>query len=79
MSEIEVVVRGTLQEIFPAEVDNIRLDTPLRDLLVDSLDMLEFKMRLEEKLDVEIDVDVFESSATLGEITAKVVASLQHT
>jgi len=78
MPEIEVVVRDSLQEMLPGEVDKIRPDTALRDLLLDSLDMLEFKMRLEEKLDVEIEVDVFESSATLREITAKLVASLQH-
>jgi acyl carrier protein len=78
MPEIEVVVLNTLREMLPGEVDKIRPDTALRDLLLDSLDMLEFKMRLEEKLDVEIEVDVFESSATLREITAKLVASLQH-
>ncbi len=76
MLDVEEIVQQTLQEMLPGEADKIRPDATLRDLLVDSLDMLEFKMRLEERLDVELEVDVFESSATLREITRRVATSL---
>jgi acyl carrier protein len=76
MPDVEKVVWDTLQEMLPGEDGRIRPDTALRDLFVDSLDMLEFKMRLEEKLNVGLEVDVFESSATLREFTSRVVTSL---
>jgi acyl carrier protein len=75
MSDVETVVRKTLQDMLPGEDDRITLDALLRDLLQDSLDLLEFKMRLEEKLNVELDVGMFESSTTLREFTFRVVNS----
>jgi acyl carrier protein len=76
MPDVEKVVRDTVQEMLPGEDDKIRPDTALRDLFLDSLDMLEFKMRLEEKLNVGLEIDVFESSATLREFTHRVATSL---
>jgi acyl carrier protein len=76
MPDVEKVVRDTVQEMLPGEDDKIRPDTALRDLFLDSLDMLEFKMRLEEKLNVGLEIDVFESSATLREFTQRVVTSI---
>ena len=75
MSDVETVVRKTLQEMLPGEDDRITPDALLRDLLQDSLDLLEFKMRLEEKLNVGLDVGMFESSTTLREFTSRVVNS----
>jgi acyl carrier protein len=76
MPDVEKVVRDTVREMLPGEDDKIRPDTALRDLFLDSLDMLEFKMRLEEKLNVGLEIDVFESSATLREFTHRVATSL---
>ena len=56
----------------------LKPERKLKDLLMDSLDMLEFKMRLEEKLNVELEVEVFESSATLHEITCRIATALQR-
>jgi len=78
MPDVDNVVRETLREMLPGQDDKIRPGMTLRDLLQDSLDMLEFKMRLEDKLAVELEVDVFESSATLKEISQRVATSLQN-
>ena len=78
MFDIEEIVRETLCEILPEEADKLKPDRELRNLLLDSLDMLEFKMRLEEKLNVELKVEVFESSATLREITCRIATALQR-
>jgi acyl carrier protein len=75
MSDVERVVQKTLQEMLPGEDDRITPDALLRDLLQDSLDLLEFKMRLEEKLNVGLDVGMFESSTTLREFTFRIVNS----
>ena len=40
--------------------------------------MLELKMRLEEKLDIELDVDVFDGAPTLRSLASNIVASLQQ-
>lgn len=78
MLDVEEIVKQTLRQMHSGEAEKIKPDTVLKDLLLDSLDMLEFKMRLEEKLDVELKVEVFDSAATLREITRRVVTSLQR-
>jgi acyl carrier protein len=78
MLDVEKVIGETLREMLPEEHDKIRPDAALKDLLLDSLDMLEFKMRIEEKLNVELEADVFESSATLSQITRRVATSLRN-
>jgi acyl carrier protein len=78
MSDVEEIVRETLCEILPEKADKLKSDKELKDLLLDSLDMLEFKMRLEEKLDVELEGEVFESFATLGEISRRIATALQR-
>jgi acyl carrier protein len=78
MIDVEEIVRETLCEILPEKADKLKSDRELGDLLLDSLDMLEFKMRLEEKLNVELEVEVFESFATLHEISRRIAAALQR-
>ena len=45
MIDVEEIVRKTLYEILPEKADELKSDRVLGDLLLDSLDMLEFKMR----------------------------------
>ena len=78
MFDVEEIVRETLCEMLPEQADKLKPDRELRDLLLDSLDMLEFKMRLEEKLNVELKVEVFESFATLHEISRRIATALQR-
>jgi acyl carrier protein len=77
MLDIEAAVLDSVGEIFPEQVDKIGLETALQELSLDSLDMLELKMRLEEKLDIELEVDVFDGAPTLGSLAGNIVASLQ--
>jgi acyl carrier protein len=78
MFDVEQIVGDTLREILPGEADKIKPDKKLEDLLLDSLDMLEFKMRLEEKLNVELKVEVFDNFATLREISCRIATALQR-
>lgn len=78
MSDVEKAVQDTLREMLPREIDKVRPDAALQDLLLDSVDMLEFKMRLEEKLEADLEVEVFDSTATLREFSAKLAHSLGH-
>ena len=78
MIDVEEIVRETLCEIIPEKADKLKSDRELGDLLLDSLDMLEFKMRLEEKLNVELEVEVFKSFATLHEISRRIATALQR-
>lgn len=75
---VEDVVQETLREILPGEADTIGPDTALKDTSLDSVGLLELKMRLEERLDVELEADVFDSSTTFREITCKIVTSLSR-
>jgi acyl carrier protein len=52
--------------------------TKLQELSLDSLDMLELKMRLEEKLDIDLEVEVFDAAPTLSSLASNIVASLQR-
>ena len=78
MLEVETAVLDSVREIFPEHVEKIRPETALKELSLDSLDMLELKMRLEEKLDTELDVDVFDGAPTLSSLASNIVASLQR-
>lgn len=78
MLDVETVVLDSVREIVPEQVEKIRPETALEELPLDSLDMLELKMRLEEKLDIELDVDVFDGAPTLSSLASNIVASLQR-
>jgi acyl carrier protein len=78
MSDIEKAVQETLREMLPREIDKVKPDAALEDLLLDSVDMLEFKMRLEERLEADLEVEDFDASATLREFSAKLARSLGH-
>ena len=78
MLDVETVVLDSVREIVPEQVEKIRPETALEELPLDSLDMLELKMRLEEKLDIELDVDVFDGAPTLRSLASNIVASLQR-
>jgi acyl carrier protein len=78
MLDVETAVLDSVRDIFPEQVEKIRLETALQELSLDSLDMLELKMRLEEKLDIDLEVDVFDSAPTLGSLASNIVASLQR-
>jgi acyl carrier protein len=78
MLDVETAILDSVREIFPEQVEKIKPETALQELSLDSLDMLELKMRLEEKLDIELEVDVFDSAPTLGSLASNIVASLQR-
>jgi acyl carrier protein len=72
MLDVETVVLDSVREIVPEQVEKIRPETALEELPLDSLDMLELKMRLEEKLDIELDVDVFDGAPTLSSLASNI-------
>ena len=69
MSDVKEIVQQTLREMLGEEADKLEPNMKLKDVFLDSLDMLEFKMRLEERLDIELKVDAFETVGTLREAT----------
>jgi acyl carrier protein len=78
MLDVETAVLDSVREIFPEQVVKIRLETALQELSLDSLDMLELKMRLEEKLDIDLEVDVFDGARTLSSLAGNIVSSLKR-
>jgi acyl carrier protein len=78
MLDVETAVLDSVREIFPEQVVKIRPETALQELSLDSLDMLELKMRLEEKLDIDLEVEVFDTAPTLSSLASNIVASLRR-
>lgn len=48
-------VKGTIAEQISVEPDTITMESTFEDLKIDSLDMVEVVMALEEKFDITID------------------------
>jgi acyl carrier protein len=78
MLDVETAVLDSVREIFSEQVEKIRPETALQELSLDSLDMLELKMRLEEKLDIDLEVEVFDGAPTLSSLASNIVASLRR-
>jgi acyl carrier protein len=78
MLDVETAVLASVREIFPEHGEKIRPDTAFQDLSLDSLDMLELKMRLEEKLDTDLEIDVFDGAPTLSSLVSNIAASLRR-
>lgn len=58
-----------LQRFLPDDAtEDLPLDTALRDLAVDSLDRIEFAVRLEQEFGARIDEEVFKQFHTVGDI-----------
>jgi acyl carrier protein len=64
--DIEVAVNGLLSGYLDREA--LAQDTTIRDLGLDSIDYLELVLRIEETLNVEIDVGEFEKCQTVGDM-----------
>jgi acyl carrier protein len=78
MLDVETAVLNSVRELFPEHALKIVPGTKLQELSLDSLDMLELKMRLEEKLDIDLEVEVFDAAPTLSSLASNIVASLQR-
>jgi acyl carrier protein len=67
-----VGLQETIIEVISQELPNLSetlsLDTRLEDLGIDSLKAITLLYELEERLDVEIPIDVFDSLKTVGDI-----------
>lgn len=53
-------------------------ETTLEELSLDSLDTLELKMRLEERLDIELEMSVFDGATTLYNLGFNITTLLQR-
>jgi len=67
MSDVETTVLEWARKLGFAD-NVITPERPLRELSLDSLDMLEFKMCLENEFDIELDLEVFDEKSTLSSI-----------
>ncbi|TDH36020.1 acyl carrier protein [Pseudohoeflea suaedae] len=56
--------------------EDIGMSTKIKELGLDSIDLLELLLRLEEKFDIELDVVAFEKCETLGQV-AKYIADVK--
>ena len=78
MVDAETVVMATAREILPEKAAEIRPEVSLKDLKLDSLDMLEVKMRLEEKLNIDLEADIFTATTTLRDLARHIAAALRQ-
>ena len=66
MTDVETTVLEWARKLFTDKA--IAPERPLRELSLDSIDMLEFKMCLENEFDIELDLEVFDEKSTLSSI-----------
>lgn len=67
-----------LQRFLPDDATkDLPLDTALGDLAVDSLDRIEFAVRLEQEFGARIDEEIFEQFHTVGDICEFAAAQAQ--
>lgn len=65
MTAILKDVRGFISGYFNSRLADGDLTKRIRDLGIDSLDLVEFLMALEEKFEIEIDADNIDQDMTL--------------
>jgi acyl carrier protein len=58
-------IRGFTLSYFRAKLPDFDLTKRIRDLRIDSLDLVEFLMAVEEKFELEIDADEIDQDMTL--------------
>jgi len=78
MSDPETTVLDWARKLFAYENNAITPETPLRELSLSSIDMLEFKMCLEKEFDVELDLEVFDDKSTVSSIANCISLLLQQ-
>jgi acyl carrier protein len=76
MPDIEATVIQCTRQILGGADAQVSPETPLRDLELDSLSMLELKMQIEDKLDAELEVEVFKDATTLRDLAGRIEESL---
>ena len=72
---LEEKIIGMIRSKSEAEAEEIRLDTPLADLAIHSLEMAEIIFDIEDEYDVEIDMntaDIWNQLETVGDIVVAV-------
>ncbi len=74
-ASVEVDLIEAVRNYLVAEAD-ISMSMRIKDLNLDSIDLLELLLKIEEKFDIEIDVVAFEKCETLGEV-AKYIADVK--
>ena len=62
---------------FADEIANGDLSATFKDLDIDSLNLVEFVMNLEEKFDVEINADEIDENGSIGQFCAIVERALK--
>jgi acyl carrier protein len=78
MLDVELAVLDSTRELRPGPASVIVPETSFEELSLDSLEMLELKMRLEEKFDIELDVAVFEGATTLRDLACNIANLLRR-
>ncbi len=68
--DIKTQVIEAVAELVNKDVSEINEDTRFADLGIDSLDITELAMNLEEAFDIELSVDA--SIATIGDLVEKI-------
>ena len=63
-----------IAEHIDGDISGITMDTTFEDLEVDSLDTVEMVMKLEEELDIELELD--EKFETVGELVSYIESKL---
>lgn len=69
------IVREVLAESLETEAESITLETEFKALGVDSLDLVEMVMQLEDKVGCELELD--QKLATVGDLIAFIEAKQQ--
>ena len=67
------VVLEHLRARLPGPLGNARLDTPLADLSIDSLDVVELLCLIDEEFGVRLEEGLFEKFRTVGDLVEAIV------
>ena len=67
------VVLDHLRARLPGPLGHARLDTPLTDLSIDSLDVVELLCLIDEAFDVRLEEGLFEKFRTVGDMAEAIV------
>lgn len=76
MPDVEATVIDCMRQILGGRDAQVSPQATLRDLALDSLSMLELKMQIEDRLDAELEVEIFKDATTVRDLAERIGAAL---
>jgi acyl carrier protein len=76
--KLQDVVFEAISQVLPLSSGAFSLETPLEELGIDSLKAITMLYELEDRLDIEIPIDVFDSLNNVGDIVERLQQLTAH-